>query len=693
MRYVIQLLLFLMAFSGSAQQMLSGKVKDAETGEALIGANLYLLSDFGIGAVTNFEGEFVLSVPDQYLQDSILVSYIGYAEQVLAITDVGSIISLDPRETEMMAVQVIAEPLIAEEFKFTRVNKIEVYTNPAAKADPLLAVNSMPASTTTDESASISLRGSSPIETGIFLNNVPVYDAVRYAQLNGIGTFSLFNTSLIQNVTVFPGNPPLEFGNSTSGVVSITTEDTDLEENSNSVIVSLANIGYQRNQKLGKINMKLFSNYQPSQLIMAFNPRALDQLDYFDSKDGGIYLYGNIGGSVSFKVYNYLLNEQYRYHFIHPSFIGNFDQNRLKGFNVTNLSWEAAGGTLSWNQGYSFANGHYDYSASDFEVLNRSIYQGLSYFRAAERYHIKFGLSLDARKMSIDGTFFQYPFALNHNHPTFQLADTNQAVTLEAFGYYKYYVSNSWILGAGLRKNLNQLNQRNYLSKQLNLTHIIDRQWKVIAGVGEYNKFGLYENSGELHTIKSKQASVDVFYNRPGLISSLSLFAKSNKTNGVDSEVVGFELFLDKQFWHKWSADLAYTYLSTTGQSPYDLSYFFKSNLSFKPGYWTISLNSVYRQGLTYNPISSVEYREDLEVYEPTISESSNRFEDYFILNLAVSRLFPISEDFTMVTFCSVNNAMNHQNIRGYSYDFDYSARTPELLSRRLIYFGAQVNF
>ncbi|MEQ9307693.1 MAG: carboxypeptidase-like regulatory domain-containing protein, partial [Marinoscillum sp.] len=157
MRTFLLILLIQLAFSVNAQKTLTGKVLDADNSEPLIGANLYLLTDFSIGAVTNFDGEFAVTIPIEHLQDSILVSYMGYSEQIIAIDQIDAVIYMDPSEMQMAAVQVVAEPLISEEFKFTKVNKLEIYTNPAAKADPLLAVNSMPAATTTDESASISL--------------------------------------------------------------------------------------------------------------------------------------------------------------------------------------------------------------------------------------------------------------------------------------------------------------------------------------------------------------------------------------------------------------------------------------------------------------------------------------------------------------------------------------------------------
>ncbi|MEO1256700.1 MAG: carboxypeptidase-like regulatory domain-containing protein, partial [Bacteroidota bacterium] len=190
---------------GFSQSLVTGRVTDVDTSEPLIGAHIYLIHDWRKGAVTDINGEFQLALEKKDLRDSLIISFVGFSERILPIRPEMDI-QLDPIKIEGETVVVTAKPLISEEFKYVEIKKLEIYTNPAAKADPILAVNSLPSATTTDESANISLRGSSPIETSIYFNNVPIYDAVRYSQLNGIGTFSIFNTDIIKNVTVFPGN-------------------------------------------------------------------------------------------------------------------------------------------------------------------------------------------------------------------------------------------------------------------------------------------------------------------------------------------------------------------------------------------------------------------------------------------------------------------------------------------------------
>ena len=224
---------------------INGRVLDATTQEPLPGANVYALSDWRNGSSTNEQGRFSLTVA---ANDTLMVTFVGYREQLVPVdpTNLELVVKMTAFAQDMEAITVRASSLAAEEFSIKKIEQLEIYTNPNAKADPLLAVNALPAATTLDESANISLRGSSPAQTGIFLNDVPIYDAVRFAQLNGIGTFSIFNASLIRQLQVFPSNPPLEFGNTSAGLISLQTVDRLPERASGSLTLSLGQPGSLR---------------------------------------------------------------------------------------------------------------------------------------------------------------------------------------------------------------------------------------------------------------------------------------------------------------------------------------------------------------------------------------------------------------------------------------------------------------
>ena len=79
--------LFCLLFCGTAlhsQVTLKGKVRDAKTGDDLIGASVVEVNAEG-GALTNFDGEFSLKV--SALPATIRFSYTGYASMELEVSD------------------------------------------------------------------------------------------------------------------------------------------------------------------------------------------------------------------------------------------------------------------------------------------------------------------------------------------------------------------------------------------------------------------------------------------------------------------------------------------------------------------------------------------------------------------------------------------------------------------------------
>lgn len=83
------LLVFLLAISSlQAQRIISGKVTDATSGEALIGANV-LLTGSNIGTITDLDGLYRLEVPENLKKISF--SYTGYTEQIIEIGTVNQI--------------------------------------------------------------------------------------------------------------------------------------------------------------------------------------------------------------------------------------------------------------------------------------------------------------------------------------------------------------------------------------------------------------------------------------------------------------------------------------------------------------------------------------------------------------------------------------------------------------------------
>ncbi len=119
-KYIYLLLLFTPFFSGFSQVEndslieISGKIIDNKTKDPLVFADL-LVSDSNIATISNTEGNYILKIPSDFVNRSITVSYLGYAEAEMSIATImkNSTISLIPTFTPLDEVN-ISRPKSAE---------------------------------------------------------------------------------------------------------------------------------------------------------------------------------------------------------------------------------------------------------------------------------------------------------------------------------------------------------------------------------------------------------------------------------------------------------------------------------------------------------------------------------------------------------------------------------------------------
>jgi hypothetical protein len=103
----------------------------------------------------------------------------------------------------------------------------------------------------------------------------------------------------------------------------------------------------------------------------------------------------------------------------------------------------------------------------------------------------------------------------------------------------------------------------------------------------------------------------------------------------------------------------------------------------------------LYRQGTYFRRVTEANHVSSLNVYKPIYvdSEAQNRLPDYLKLDLSISKLWPISDNTSLVGFVNVSNLLNSENVRERTYNYDYSESKPLYYSKRTIYFGGMIYF
>lgn len=221
------LLLFITSqviYSGTTGK-LAGSVKDSQTGEPLIGANIIIVGT-EFGAATNVDGNFViLNIPPGNY--SVKISYIGY--QVSLFNDVQIIVD----QTTQLTVQLTSESIQVDEVIVTAstpmVQKDVTSSVSVIRRDQIEA---LPVSTFTDllslqagvvetGSNNLHIRGGRSNEVAYLVDGVYVKDPL-------LGSLSLeIGNDAIQEMSLLSGTFNAEYGNALSGVVNIVTRDGD----------------------------------------------------------------------------------------------------------------------------------------------------------------------------------------------------------------------------------------------------------------------------------------------------------------------------------------------------------------------------------------------------------------------------------------------------------------------------------
>jgi len=205
----------------------SGYIKDASSGEALIGASIFLEEE-GKGAATNVYGYYSFTVNSGVYH--VKISYVGY-EDYKAMIDLEKDLRLNIELNAMS--DVLNEVLIEAEASDqnttgTQMGEIDldmqkVKTLPAfmGEVDILKTIQYLPGVQSGGEgNTGFYVRGGGPDQNLILLDEATVYNASHL-----FGFFSVFNADAIKNVKLIKGGMPSNYGGRLASVLDITMND------------------------------------------------------------------------------------------------------------------------------------------------------------------------------------------------------------------------------------------------------------------------------------------------------------------------------------------------------------------------------------------------------------------------------------------------------------------------------------
>ena len=238
---ILSVLTYLSVFSGIAQTIIKGVVKDTQN-ELLTGATVVLKSDHTVGTTTDLEGRFVLKV-DQTIPVILTVSLVGYKSRDIMVKEVNQPIAVILEENSHVLDAVVVTALgITKDKKSLGYTTQQLKSEDLGKGEETNILNSLSGKVagvkiTNSQgdmgSSRIVIRG----ETSIGGNNQPLFILdgipVDNSQLNSGGATRDFRNAIadlnpqdIESISVLKGpNAAALYGSRAAhGVVLITTK-------------------------------------------------------------------------------------------------------------------------------------------------------------------------------------------------------------------------------------------------------------------------------------------------------------------------------------------------------------------------------------------------------------------------------------------------------------------------------------
>lgn len=206
---------------------LSGLIKDANTGEMLIGATLFV-EETKSGNISNLYGFYSISLPEGTYH--ITFAYLGYQAQKIEVSlQESKVLNIDLEPQS----ESIDEIVVTSKRKDANVRDpqmgVEKLQGKAIKSVPVLmgetdlvkVIQLLPGvSPTSEGSSGFSVRGGNPDQNLILLDEANVYSAGHL-----MGFFSVFNNDAIKDVKLYKGDIPASNGGRLASVLDVRMKD------------------------------------------------------------------------------------------------------------------------------------------------------------------------------------------------------------------------------------------------------------------------------------------------------------------------------------------------------------------------------------------------------------------------------------------------------------------------------------
>ncbi|MDX1628332.1 MAG: TonB-dependent receptor [Fulvivirga sp.] len=345
----------------------SGKVTDSFTGEAIIGANIFI-ENTQQGTASDVNGEYAIKLAKgNYL---IKVSSIGYESKLYSVrvNNDGKLNFRLKESTVELGEVVISGEKADRNVQSTDIGKnvitLEtIKTLPAfvGEVDVLKTITLLPGVQTVGEASSgFNVRGGAQDQNLILLGGAPLYNPSHL-----FGFFSAFNSNLVRSADVYKGGIPAQYGGRGSSIIDIKMRTGNMNYGSGNATIGLISSKVDYEGPIINNKMSILAGGRISYVNWLLN--SVNNIELKRSKadfyDGTVIL-------------NYIVNDKNQLKY---TFYQSYDEFKFQA--DTTFSWQNRAHVLAWNHIFndrlaselSLIRSEYKYDIQNVSILDQFV--------------------------------------------------------------------------------------------------------------------------------------------------------------------------------------------------------------------------------------------------------------------------------------------------------------------------------
>lgn len=451
----------------AATYKFSGSLLDSDTKEPIIGGTL--VNEVNEGTASDAFGNFELTLPNG--ENQLMVRYIGYQPIQLTINLFeDGFVELDMKASVLELDEVVVKAQAADRNVQSAQMGVQALTPSTIKelpsflgeADVIKSLETLPGVSTVGEGATgFNVRGG-----GIDQNLILQDEALVFNSSHVLGFFSIFNPDLVQDVTLYKGNIPAQYGGRLSSVLDINLKDGNFKKFSGSGGIGLISSRLTLEAPIKKDKTSVLiggrASYSDWLLRSVQLPDARSSSASFYDVLGKITHRFNSNSNVSLSYYNSYDFFRYAQEF------GYEWRTQLLNFKWNQIWSDRLSSSLSLVSGL-YDSQQFDPVGNDAFSLNN----GISYYRGKKNFFFNMNESNSINAGAVFTYYDMSPESISKRGELSSIAplsvEKSQGYEASVYINDEYTISDRFSLSAGLRYTVYQeLGPRtvfNYLSE------------------------------------------------------------------------------------------------------------------------------------------------------------------------------------------------------------------------------------